>query len=81
MTAATINITVEGEIRFVWHDSLQGLLALGKSKIVRASHVEPTADGQWEADMGPSGGETLGPFKYRSDALAAEQKWLRANGY
>ena len=81
MTAATINITPEGEIRFIWDDKLAGLLELGKSHIIRASHVEPNDDRQWEADMSPSGGPTLGPFKLRSDALAAELNWLRANGY
>jgi hypothetical protein len=81
MTDGTINISPEGEIRFVWHDSLQGLLALGKSTVKRASHVEPNEDGHWTADMSPSGGGTLGPFKLRGEALAAEVNWLRENDY
>ncbi|MCC9608557.1 hypothetical protein LOC68_09670 [Blastopirellula sp. JC732] len=52
------------------------LRALGKLAIARGSHVEPTADGQWTADMSPVDGPILGPFPSRSEALDAERAWL-----
>jgi hypothetical protein len=52
---------------------------LGKVSIQRASHVEPTEDGQWTADMSPVGGPVLGPFELRSVALEEEVKWLKRN--
>ncbi len=50
------------------------LAALGAQNIVRASQVEPDADGQWFAEI--IDGPRLGPFARRSDALAAEVAWL-----
>lgn len=53
------------------------LREMGKVKVRRASHVEPTEDGTgWTADMTPVGGGILGPFALREDALAAEVAWL-----
>ncbi len=52
------------------------LRSLGKLAIARGSHVEPTPDGLWTADMAPVGGPLLGPFASRSDALDAERVWL-----
>ena len=49
---------------------------IGQLQITRASHVEPDAEGNWWADMGPSGGPMLGPFKSRSEALEAERDAL-----
>lgn len=55
-------------------------LGLGSLSISRASHVEPTPDGKWDADMTPVGGpSSLGPFNSRAAALAAEAVWLREN--
>lgn len=51
--------------------------ALGDTGIRRASHVEPTADNRWTADMAPMGGPVLGPFDRRGEALKAETDWLR----
>jgi hypothetical protein len=78
----TLVITVEasGRLRFLWHDALAGLREQGQVRIERASHVEPTEDGQWTADLAPSGGPLLGPFPRRGDALAAEQQWLLEHG-
>ncbi|HWB00373.1 MAG TPA: hypothetical protein VG713_17885 [Pirellulales bacterium] len=53
-----------------------GVAVLGVPQITRASHVEPTADGRWTADLRPIGGPVLGPFSTRSKALRAEQRWL-----
>lgn len=52
--------------------------ALGSLSIHRASHVEPTPEGLWDADMTPSGGPaSLGPFPLRQAALDAEVAWLQ----
>ena len=51
-------------------------LSLGTVNIRRASHVEPTTEGRWTADLSPVGGPMLGPFALRSEALDAEQQWL-----
>ncbi|HEY4261968.1 MAG TPA: hypothetical protein VGM98_17485 [Schlesneria sp.] len=56
------------------YDELVDLSSLGIVQIARASHVEPDATGQWFAHL--IGGPTLGPFCHRSEALAAEQRWL-----
>ena len=52
------------------------LAALGEVAIRRASHVEPAPNGGWWADLTPVHGPCLGPFRRRSQALAAEQAWL-----
>ena len=62
----------------IFNDDLP-LVGMGKLAITRASHVEPTDDGQWMADLSPVNGPTLGPFERRGDALAAEVEWLRTN--
>ena len=58
------------------YDETLDLRFLGESTIRRASHVEPTTDGHWSADLSPVGGPQLGPFLSRSEALAAELAWL-----
>lgn len=75
----TIRIDTEGHMTFIWSDKLQPLFAAGTGTIARASHVEPTPDGEWTADMGPVGGPVLGPYPVRGEALAAEVKWLNEN--
>jgi hypothetical protein len=67
----------DGKVRFIYDDRLHGLMGLGKAEIRRVSHVEPTPDGQWEANM--VGGPILGPFPLRADALKAEIAWLDAH--
>ena len=66
-----------GDVRCIYDEALD-LRELGKLQITRASHVEPDRDGFWWADMGPSGGPVLGPFRSRSEALQAEREWLLA---
>lgn len=68
----------QGRSRCLYDEAID-LTALGDMAIQRASHVEPDADGFWWADLAPVGGPALGPFKQRSDGLAAEQAWLEAN--
>ena len=68
-------VTPTGSIRCVYGEAVN-LHQLGRLSIQRGSHVEPTADGQWTADLSPVNGPLLGPFSKRADALAAEVAWL-----
>ena len=70
-----LTITPAGTVRCLYGEELD-LQALGQLRIARGSHVEPTADGQWTADLSPVGGPLLGPFAIRSQALDAERAWL-----
>lgn len=70
-----VKIATDGTSRMIYDEALD-LSGLGNAKIKRASHVEPDKDGKWWADMAPSGGGKLGPFDKRSEAIAAEIKWL-----
>jgi hypothetical protein len=69
-------INSKGEVRCLYGEAID-LRALGALSIQRASHVEPDSNGQWWADLAPSGGPRLGPFANRSDALQAEAIWLQ----
>ena len=71
----TLRFDVDGTVTAIYGEQID-LAELGPLTIRRASHVEPTDDGQWTADMGPVGGDVLGPYPRRSDALAAEVAWL-----
>ena len=70
-----IVIQPDGTARCVYGEAVD-LRALGRVEVRRASHVEPDARGRWWADLSPVGGPVLGPFDRRSDALAAEARWL-----
>jgi hypothetical protein len=80
MTTTKIRIAPNGQIRFIYNDSLRSLMEEGESVIKRASHVEPNAEGKWEVDMAPVGGPKFGPFETRKEALAEEVKWLESHG-
>ena len=67
-----------GKAQCIYGEHLE-LTNLGRLSIRRASHVEPTGDGRWMADLSPTNGPLLGPFVKRTDALHAEVQWLRAN--
>ena len=67
-----------GSVRCIYAEVVD-LHPLGKPSITRASHVEPDSTGRWIADLSPVGGPKIGPFDKRTDALAAEVQWLRAN--
>ena len=76
---STMIFDPEGGCRFIHSDLAAGIAreALsGRLTITRASHVEPTPEGLWEADLSPVGGPVLGPFAERSAALKAEVRWL-----
>jgi hypothetical protein len=68
-------VDVTGNVRCIYDETLD-LNSLGQLHIQRGSHVEPTADGRWTADMSPVNGPVLGPFLARSSALEAERSWL-----
>lgn len=72
-----IRIAPNGDLTFIYNDALVTLLDEGQAEVKRASHVEPTADGQgWQADMSPVNGPLLPVCKLRSEALAAEVDYL-----
>jgi len=72
-----LKIDNTGTITAIYNDALVPLFENGHVSIKRASHVEPTPAGQWEADMSPiQPGVVLGPFTTRRRALDAEIEWL-----
>jgi hypothetical protein len=75
-TEMKLVVGVDGVGRCIY-DEVLDLREIGMLKITRASHVEPDSDGNWWADMGPSGGPVLGPFRSRTEALGAERGWLK----
>ena len=74
----TLVVDPEGDVRCVY-DEVFDLAAIGCLRTTRASHVEPDETGRWWADITPAGGPVLGPFDRRSQALAAEHRWLEEN--
>lgn len=68
-------VEADGTVRCLYDEDID-LTRLGPLSIHRASRVEPTAEGDWRADLSPVGGPCLGPFRRRSQALAAERRWL-----
>ena len=68
-------IKPNGGMRCVYGEEFD-LHALGTLSIHPGSHVEPTGDGHWTADLSPVEGPLLGPFNCRSAALTAEREWL-----
>jgi hypothetical protein len=74
-TEMELVVGLDGGVRCIY-DEMLDLHELGLLTITRASHVEPDSDGNWWADMGPSGGPVLGPFRTRGEALGAERGWL-----
>ena len=69
-------IEPSGTVRCVFGEEID-LGELGRLSIRRGSHVEPTPDGQWTADLSPVNGPLLGPFPTRTAALNAEVRWLQ----
>lgn len=73
---STIVVEPSGTIKLIYEDAMRGLIHEGRSNIRRVSHVEPTSDGQWEADLSPVNGPVFGPFDTRQEALDAEVAYL-----
>ena len=67
-----------GSIRCLYDEAID-LASFGQLSISRGSHVEPTPDGRWIADLSPVSGPLLGPLPLRTEALAAERLWLESN--
>lgn len=72
----TIRITRDGTIEFIYEDRLRPLLEQGEAKVERASHVEPTKDARWQADLSPIGGTLLESTETREASLRAEVNWI-----
>ncbi len=70
-------VALDGHVRCIYGEEID-LAVLGHVDIKRASHVEPTHDGRWLADLRPVAGPVLGPFPKRSEALSAEVAWMEA---
>ena len=73
-----INFNEDGTADTLYTEEIN-LKSLGNLHMKRASHVEPTEDGMWTADMSPVNGPILGPFETRTIALQAEVEWLKKN--
>lgn len=73
-----LEFDTDGTAKMIYTEELD-LNELGQLNISRASHVEPTNDGKWTADMKPVGGPVLGPYNTRKEALEEEVKWLELN--
>jgi len=71
-------IEPDGAVRCLYDEAID-LSALGRPVITRGSHVEPDRHGRWYADLAPCTGPKLGPFNQRSEALAAERRWLETH--
>jgi hypothetical protein len=81
MSEHLLELRPDGSLKFIYSDDLKGIMEIGKAETKRASDVEPTADGQWTADLSKVGGPLLGPYSTRQTALDAEIAWLKANGF
>lgn len=73
-----LRIDRHGQIHCLYSEVVD-LASFGQLSIQRASRVEPDDTGQWWADLSPVGGTILGPFRLRSEALAAEASWLETH--
>ena len=77
-----IVISDGGVIEHIYTEQFD-LTDCGDSQITRASHVEPSqnGDGSWYVDLAPIGGEVVHGFSKRSEALQYEEErvnqWLK----
>lgn len=74
-----IIVRPDGVLHLIYRDDLLPLLKEGQTTITRASNVEPTAGGRWQADMAPVDGPVLEPCETRQQALDAEVQWIEEN--
>jgi hypothetical protein len=74
----TLVVDPRGVVRAIYDEAID-VGMIGHTTIVRASHVEPAADGRWYADLCPVDGPVLGPYSHRSQALVEERSWLEAH--
>lgn len=71
-----VRFNPDGSLLFIYEDE-HPCLDLGRALTQRASHVEPTEDGMWQADMGPIGGPKLNKTVAREASLLSEMIWIR----
>jgi hypothetical protein len=71
-----VRFDANGEVVYIYEDG-HPLMQLGNPFIKRASHVEPTKEGMWVADMAPVGGSALPAQVFRAGALDLEMTWLK----
>jgi hypothetical protein len=71
----TVVINPQGQATCLYDEGFD-LSSLGRATLRRASNVEPDDSSAWWADLSPVNGPRLGPFAKRSQALAAEARWL-----
>lgn len=72
-----IAIPCDGDVQLIYKDDVaDAIKAIGKATTVRASHVEPTPDNKWQADMSPVGGPKLPATDTRQESLDLEVAWL-----
>lgn len=70
-----IKIRQDGSVLYIFDDDIHALFSEhGSARVTRASDVEPTEDGRWQAHM--RDGVSLPPQTRRSAALKAEVKYL-----
>lgn len=74
-SAVELVVVCGGDVKTIYNEQID-LAQLGRLSVRRGSYVEPTAGGQWSADLAPCDGPVLGPFTTRSEAIAAEIAWL-----
>lgn len=76
----TLRIEKGGKIRFIYDDDTAAVFTkIGKPQTVRASHIEPAADGQrWVVDLTPVGGPLMPPVDTYAAAVSIERAWLTA---
>ncbi len=70
-----LRVDPDGNVHCVYAETID-LSLLGSVSIRRAGRVEPDRSGRWWADLSPLKGPRLGPYRRRSDALAAEAAWV-----
>lgn len=73
-----LNFNKKGQMKSLYNEEFN-LKEFGKTSIKRASHVEPTKEGKWTANLTPVNGPILGPFNKRSEALKTEVDWINKN--
>ncbi|GMV80538.1 MAG: hypothetical protein AMXMBFR7_17220 [Planctomycetota bacterium] len=76
---ALIAVRPDGQVEFLYDDALGALLLEGEGRVLRASHVEPTSDGRWQADLAPIGGPKLPATRTRGASTQAEIVWIERN--
>ena len=77
-TEMELVVGCDGSVECIYDEALD-LREIGRLQITRASHVERDAAGFSWADMGPVDGPVLGPFRSRTEAVAAERVRVAAS--